>query len=224
MNINAVFGIAIIAVGVLTGCSNSELQSRVEKETANAEAVMAEAVALKMPTWVPNHYQTLQTLYDTGQAHANKKDYKKANKTLDRFYTHYASAKADTLDAQKQAALKIADRDQLAAQATTLQQRLNNKNRQYMASEKKATRLEEKVTALEAEVASQNARLQSIQSASKTTDYVVQPGDTLNSIAAQPTVYNDPEKWTLLYENNRASLENETTIYPGQVLQIISEN
>ena len=64
----------------------------------------------------------------------------------------------------------------------------------------------------------------SLKQPSTVSTYVVQRGDTLNSIAAQPTVYNDAKKWTLLYENNRDALDNPMAIYPGQVLKVIPEN
>ena len=115
-----ILGVFIVAIIGLTGCSNQELQSSIEKEKAKADATMAEAVALKMPTWVPNHYQTLQAMYNTGQTYVSNEKYKKAKQALDQFYAYYAKAKADTLEAQEQAALKIADRDQLATQANNL--------------------------------------------------------------------------------------------------------
>ena len=37
--------------------------------------------------------------------------------------------------------------------------------------------------------------------------YLVQKDDTLRSIAAQPGVYNDPLKWTLIYATNREDLQ-----------------
>jgi len=127
------------------------------------------------------------------------------------------------VQAQKQAGLKTADRDALAAQANRLQKQLDQQRAQYTASEGKNRRLEIKIAALEFEIASQNQALKAAEPVAPKT-YVVQPGDTLNSIAAQPTVYNDPKKWNFLYENNRGTIDGDMTIYPGQVLQIVPEN
>lgn len=220
---NGILGVFIVALMVLTGCSNQDLQSNIEKEKANADAIMAEAAAMNMGTWVPNHYQVLQENYNAGVAYLDKQDYKKAKKELDRFYAYYAIAKEDTVQAQKQAGLKTADRDALAAQANSLQKQLGQQRAQYTASESKNRRLETKIAALESEIASQNQALKAAEPVAPKT-YVVQSGDTLNSIAAQPTVYNDPKKWNLLYENNRGTIDGDMTIYPGQVLQIVPEN
>jgi len=218
-----VIGILVVAMAILTGCSDQELQVQIKKEKANADAIMAEAAAMSMGTWVPNHYQVLQENYNTGVAYLDKQDYKKAKKELDRFYAYYPIAKEDTVQAQKQAGLKTADRDALAAQANRLQKQLDQQRAQYTASEGKNRRLEIKIAALESEIASQNQALKAAEPVAPKT-YVVQPGDTLNSIAAQPTVYNDPKKWNFLYENNRGTIDGDMTIYPGQVLQIVPEN
>jgi nucleoid-associated protein YgaU len=218
-----VIGILVVAMAILTGCSDQELQVQIKKEKANADAIMAEAAAMSMGTWVPNHYQVLQENYNTGVAYLDKQDYKKAKKELDRFYAYYPIAKEDTVQAQKQAGLKTADRDALAAQANRLQKQLDQQRAQYTASEGKNRRLEIKIAALEFEIASQNQALKAAEPVAPKT-YVVQPGETLNSIAAQPTVYNDPKKWNFLYENNRGTIDGDMTIYPGQVLQIVPEN
>jgi nucleoid-associated protein YgaU len=221
---NGILGVFIVAVMVLTGCSNQDLQSNIEKEKAKADAIMAEAVALKMPTWVPNHYQTLQALYNTGQTYVSNEKYKKAKQALDQFYAYYDIAKADTLEAQEQSALKVADRDQLATQTNNLQKQLTQTRAQHTAERDKNRRLEAKISALESRVAQQTEAIESLKQAPTVSTYVVQRGDTLNSIAAQPTVYNDAKKWPLLYENNRDALDDPMAIYPGQVLQIVPEN
>ncbi len=48
--------------------------------------------------------------------------------------------------------------------------------------------------------------------------YVVQPGDTLSRIAAK--VYNDPGKWSRIYEANRNQLPKPESVRVGQTLKI----
>ena len=50
--------------------------------------------------------------------------------------------------------------------------------------------------------------------------YVVQKGDHLWGISANPAVYGDPYQWPLLYKRNRDEIYDPDLIYPGQVLHI----
>jgi nucleoid-associated protein YgaU len=53
--------------------------------------------------------------------------------------------------------------------------------------------------------------------------YLVQEGDSLTSIAADPRVYNDPFQWTRLYDSNRSRLtnpENPHYIVSGMILDV----
>ncbi len=50
--------------------------------------------------------------------------------------------------------------------------------------------------------------------------HVVQPGETLSSISAQPDVYADPYLWPVIYRFNRDQIQNPAVIYPNQRLQI----
>ena len=51
-------------------------------------------------------------------------------------------------------------------------------------------------------------------------DYVVKPGETLWSIAAQTDVYADPYLWPVIYKFNRDQIVDPSKIYEGQKLQI----
>ncbi|MFQ5699725.1 MAG: LysM peptidoglycan-binding domain-containing protein [Myxococcota bacterium] len=51
-------------------------------------------------------------------------------------------------------------------------------------------------------------------------EHVVQPGETLWSIAEAPGVYGDPLMWPLIYRFNRDQIKDPARIYPGQQLQI----
>lgn len=53
--------------------------------------------------------------------------------------------------------------------------------------------------------------------------YKVKKGETLQSIAARPEIYNDWSKWTKLYKANKDKIENPNKIYPGQVIVIPRE-
>ena len=50
--------------------------------------------------------------------------------------------------------------------------------------------------------------------------YVVKPGDTLWSIAANPAVFGDATKWRRLYEANRDLLKSPDQLRPGMTLKI----
>jgi nucleoid-associated protein YgaU len=54
----------------------------------------------------------------------------------------------------------------------------------------------------------------------ETIEHVVQPGETLWSIAAQQHVYDDPYLWPLIYKFNRDQIKDPSRIYPNQRLQI----
>jgi len=55
---------------------------------------------------------------------------------------------------------------------------------------------------------------------SETFEHVVQPGETLSSISAQPDVYADPYLWPVIYRFNRDQIQDPAVIYPKQRLQI----
>ncbi|MDR2740689.1 MAG: LysM peptidoglycan-binding domain-containing protein [Treponema sp.] len=55
--------------------------------------------------------------------------------------------------------------------------------------------------------------------------YVVRPGDTFNSIAADPQIYNNRNEWFAIYQANRDKLEdpdNPHLLTPGTVIEIPS--
>jgi|GEM_PF-2201252 len=54
--------------------------------------------------------------------------------------------------------------------------------------------------------------------------YKVRAGDTLAKIAALPEIYNNPKKWTLIYNANKIILPDPYTLYVGQVLVIPRED
>jgi nucleoid-associated protein YgaU len=55
--------------------------------------------------------------------------------------------------------------------------------------------------------------------------YIVRPGDTFNSIAADPRIYNNRSEWFTLYQANRNKLDNPDNpnlLVPGMVIEIPS--
>lgn len=58
------------------------------------------------------------------------------------------------------------------------------------------------------------------ESRSVTISHVVEPGETLWSIAAQADIYADPFLWPLIYKFNRDQIQDPARIYPSQLLQI----
>jgi len=51
-------------------------------------------------------------------------------------------------------------------------------------------------------------------------NYTVVAGDTLSSIARQPSVYDNAYMWPLIFKANRNKIKDADLIYPGQVLVI----
>ncbi len=56
--------------------------------------------------------------------------------------------------------------------------------------------------------------------ATQTIEHVVEPGDSLWSIAAQADVYDDPYLWPVIYRFNRDQIVDPAQIYPEQTLVI----
>lgn len=52
--------------------------------------------------------------------------------------------------------------------------------------------------------------------------YVVQSGDTLSKISKQ--FYNDPNRYSAIFEANRPMLKDPNEIYPGQTLRIPAQH
>ncbi len=51
-------------------------------------------------------------------------------------------------------------------------------------------------------------------------EYVIQKGDTLQSIAAKPNVYGKSGKWVKLYGANKDVIKNPNRVYPGLKIRI----
>ncbi|MBD3288446.1 LysM peptidoglycan-binding domain-containing protein [candidate division KSB1 bacterium] len=51
-------------------------------------------------------------------------------------------------------------------------------------------------------------------------EYLVVKGDWLGKIASNPEIYNDPTKWTKIFEANQEFISDKNMIYPYQVLTI----
>ena len=52
------------------------------------------------------------------------------------------------------------------------------------------------------------------------TSYQVVRGDCLWNIAKKPFIYNDPFKWTWIYDSNRDKIDDPDLIFPNQVFSI----
>lgn len=56
--------------------------------------------------------------------------------------------------------------------------------------------------------------------AADTLEHVVEPGESLWSIAGQADVYADPYLWPVIYRHNRDQIVDPAQIYPRQTLVI----
>ena len=54
----------------------------------------------------------------------------------------------------------------------------------------------------------------------RTIEHVVEPGETLWSIAGLREIYADPYLWPVIYKFNRDQITDPGRIYPTQLLQI----
>ena len=54
-------------------------------------------------------------------------------------------------------------------------------------------------------------------------EYVIQKGDTLQSIAAKPNVYGKSSKWVKIYDANKDVIKNPNRVYPGLKIRIPKE-
>jgi nucleoid-associated protein YgaU len=59
-----------------------------------------------------------------------------------------------------------------------------------------------------------------VGTAGDTIEHVVEPGESLWSIAAQADVYADPYLWPVIYRQNRDQIVDPAQIYPQQTLVI----
>ncbi|MDZ7331864.1 MAG: LysM peptidoglycan-binding domain-containing protein [candidate division KSB1 bacterium] len=57
-----------------------------------------------------------------------------------------------------------------------------------------------------------------IQRSAADNEYIVVKGDWLAKIAGKPEIYNDPTKWTKIFEANKDVIKDKNLIYPHQVL------
>jgi len=59
-----------------------------------------------------------------------------------------------------------------------------------------------------------------IQRSAADNEYIVVKNDYLAKIAGKPEVFNDPTKWTKIFEANNTVIQDKNVIYPHQVLII----
>lgn len=57
-----------------------------------------------------------------------------------------------------------------------------------------------------------------IQRSAASNEYIVVKGDWLAKIAGKPEIYNNPTKWTKIFEANKDVIKDKNLIYPHQVL------
>ena len=51
-------------------------------------------------------------------------------------------------------------------------------------------------------------------------EYIIQKGDTLQSVAAKPNVYGSVKYWVKLYNANKDVIKNPNRVYPGTKIRI----
>jgi small-conductance mechanosensitive channel len=125
--------------------------------------------------------------------------------------------------AYESASLAIADRDKS----------IDELKKELAAIEKTKTVLEEQVRQLSSATNSMAARISAMEDErnpfkealklirkGKFEYYQIKPGDTCESIAAQPTMYNDASKHVLIRQANRGGVADLDNLVPDEILVI----
>lgn len=197
-----------------------------DKEMATAKASMAWADGINAKATYPDKYQTAADLYASAQSSYSSEDYPTATddaKKTEAAVDQIAAADADVAIAQAKTAIS-------AAEATSVPK---NYPKEYATA---TTALADAIAAYDSQdygTAAQRARaavaavagLKAVQSWPAV--YVVRliPArrDCLWRIAEYPFIYNNPLKWTVIYDANKKTFRdpgNPNLIFPGQKLKI----
>ncbi len=184
-------------------------------ELETAERMIGKARTLSAAHYAPTEFKAAGDAFADGQNLMRREKYGKAKDALNFALKHARRAIVVTEEAlAKEAAL--AEREAAAEKA-----------RQAAELERIKAEAKSRHAAIEA------AKAKERQAAAKPADpqpepappgpattYQVGEGETLWTIAAQSTVYDDGHLWPLLYQANRDQIKDPRQIFPGQVLMI----
>ncbi|HKL25793.1 MAG TPA: LysM peptidoglycan-binding domain-containing protein [Desulfuromonadales bacterium] len=189
-----------------------------EKKTA--EHVIAQAKALDAQQYAPTEYQAALEAFRDGQALMDQGNYRAAGDALEFALEHARRAVSVTNETRAREVAEAAERARRRAAEEARARQAAEEARQRAAEEariKAAAAAEEKSREVKPEPQQPSPEPVEIQPVAT---YLVGEGETLWTIAAQPSVYGDGHLWPLLYQANRDQIKNPREIFPGQTLSI----
>jgi nucleoid-associated protein YgaU len=193
-----VFSLLAVCLTFLSGCGQEELKTKALAEIARAEQKLEQAEITGVAEWSPQKYEAAKQKLQEGKDLTDKNEFQKAQLSLEDFNSILDEAIIETL-AAKDAAKKQSDK---------INSELKKAKEEARLAEQ--IRIEEEAAALELEA----------KNAKTYTSYEVSKGDCLWNIARKTTQLNDPFKWTLIYMENKDTIDNPDLIFPGQVIKI----
>ncbi|MEJ2199736.1 MAG: LysM peptidoglycan-binding domain-containing protein [Desulfuromonadaceae bacterium] len=178
------------------------------QELEAARLAISKARASGAPELAPGKFQTALEVMENGEVLFARGQYHLAQETLP-----YAEALA-------QQAIHAAREEQARrdAEAALKKEKLEQLKQQLKAEYRRPR--EPKPTVIAKPTPSQPRQQTPPPSPPPVTRYTVGNGETLWSISAQKTIYQDAFLWPLIYRANRDQIKDPKQIYPGQELNI----
>jgi hypothetical protein len=173
---------------------NSDIE-RLQKELDGVNAQIAES------------WNAIYTALDTDRENLDK--YLSDLRALDRNFSRWA---------QMDAAQMKQNGDAIADGLDRYQELYRDRRAAYPEAEKLLQSIAESKSAMEKVIT--DRPLEYLSERNYPSSYEVVRGDCLWNIAKKPQIYNNPFKWTLIYEANKNQIKDPDLIYPGQVFSI----
>lgn len=199
---------------VLAACAKPPL---FERDTA--KQVVEQARELEAEAYAPTEYQAaLQALAD-GRTLMDKGQYGAARDAFNFALEHARRAVNVTNEARAKEAAEAAELARQQAAEAKARQAAEEARRRAEEKARLAAEAAEKKPATPSKPIPQEAKPEPPK-VEPVASYQVGEGETLWTIAAQPSVYGDGDLWPLLYQANRDQIKDPRQIFPGQTLSI----
>jgi len=106
----------------------------------------------------------------------------------------------------------------LQTEVEAKQDSLKNTRKEIDSLRNQITPLERDILRVDSDVRTLTGQIAELEALPKT--HVVKPGETLDIIAMQEDIYNDPQKWPRIYRANMDKIDDPFWIFPDTVLVI----
>lgn len=208
MKLRLIFSLFILLV--LTGCVKPP-----KFELDTTEQVIEQARALDAKEYAPTEFQAAGDALLDGRSLMKQGKYKAARSTLTLALEHARRAVIVTQELRaKEAADRLAKRQAAAEEIRQAAEKARIEEEQAQRAVLEAERAKRQAENKKKEEAPKPEPVTLVQ------NYKVGDGETLWTIAAQPSVYGDGLLWPLLYQANRDQIKDPRQIFPGQSLSI----